>query len=211
MRYKVNLSSTPFRNRVPFWIAIFAGFSVVALFAVSLAGTWMNSRAERATLESQVELQQKLIAEIRERAPKPVEVAVTEEQSATMKAARELVERKAFSWSLLLSKIEPVIPHDVRVTNISISARTGSAESKQSSDWEHHIARLTMEVVAQKYSGVTELMDGMEKTGLFTVSPVQQNKIETGEVLFTLAVEYRIPEAAPAVYVAQTAGKEDER
>lgn len=184
---------------------------MVALVAISMTGTWLNVKVERSTLESQTSLQTKLLDEMKARKPKPVEVTATTEQAATMQAARELVERKAFSWSLLLSKIEPVIPHDVRVTNISISARSGTVEPQQASDWEHHIARLTLEVVAKKYSDVIDLINGMEKTGLLSVSPVQQNKIETGELLFTLAVEYRISQTPPAVYIAQDTPKGDDQ
>lgn len=211
MRYQINLSSAPFSNRIPFWIAIVTGFGVAALIGVSIVGTWLNVRAENTTLESQVGLQSRLVDQLKARRPLAAVVNVSAEQAATLQSAQEMVERKAFSWSLLLSKIEPVIPHQVRVTNISISAKSNTPDSQKASDWQNHIARLTLEVVAKKYPDVIELIKAMEKTGLFSVSPIQQRQMETGDLLFTLAVDYRIPQTAPAIYVAQDTSKEDSR
>src|SRR6185436_4157447 len=101
MRPIVNLASKPFRNRRLFWLAILAIFGLSSYFG-------MYAIEQKVKLESQLITQQETLA-------------ITPDKYRELLVARELIERRAFSWSQLLNDIERHIPPNVRVFRIVVN------------------------------------------------------------------------------------------
>jgi len=157
---------------------------------------------EIAVLEPMVKRQESQVAELQSKLPRdegPPRLSL--EQTLALQAASGLIDRKAFSWSILLSRLEAILPDDVRVLNIGIGrlgseGKTRSAVIVDTKSQQNAQARqsgnvnLTLEVVGQKPSSITDLIARMNESGPFSVQPRTQSLMENGEVIFELDVEY---------------------
>jgi len=115
-----------------------------------------------------------------------VKQALTPQQQETLRAAHQLVERKAFSWSRLLSDLEGALPDNVRVSRIAV--REVSSQGTQT------VAELDLAVFSKSYEAIDSMMSSMDRQGIFHANLVSQNlqkgRGESGTE-FELSVVYR--------------------
>ena len=163
---KLNLSSTPFRNRALPWTvtAIVTIFSVIALVFIAKWTFDTNAKAEAAgrdvaKLSQDADGLNKRAEEIRS--------TLTAEQKQALKSARTLVDRKQFSWSRLFADLESALPGSVRVTRITVKGvRTQDARS---------VTNLELVVASKNPATVTQMIEDMERQGIFHAELVSQN------------------------------------
>jgi Tfp pilus assembly protein PilN len=122
----LNLASQPFRNeRLPVLALVAAGLAVLALTVQHalllrelLPGRTSAARREVAALEAKSVI---LRSEARSpRVPRPESAKVTE-----WGLIKDLVDRRAFSWTLLFGQLESVLPDGVHLVSIAPNARKG--------------------------------------------------------------------------------------
>ena len=163
---KLNLSSTPFRNRALPWTVtgIVTLFSVIALVFIAKWTFNTNAQAQAAgrdvaQLRQQADALNKRAEEIRS--------TLTPEQQQALKSAHTLVDRKQFSWSRLFADLESALPASVRVTRIAVKGvRTQDARS---------VTNLELVVASKNPATVTQMIEDMERQGIFHAELVSQN------------------------------------
>lgn len=163
---KLNLSSTPFRNRALPWTvtAIVTLFSVIALVFIAKWTFDTNTQAQAAArdvaqLRQQADALNKRAEEIRS--------TLTPEQQRALKSAHTLVDRKQFSWSRLFADLESALPGSVRVTRITVKGvRTQDARI---------VTNLELVVASKNAATVTQMIEDMERQGIFHAELVSQN------------------------------------
>jgi len=163
---KLNLSSNPFRNRALPWTvtAIITVFSVIALILIAKWTFQTNAQAQ-ATLRDVAELRKQTDA-LNKRAEE-IRKALTPEQQRDLKLAHTLVDRKQFSWSRLFADLEGALPRDVRVQRISVK--------DVHSDGDRTVANLELVVASKSSTIVTEMIQNMEREGVFHAEMTSQN------------------------------------
>jgi hypothetical protein len=181
----LNLASKPFSNRLLPW-----ALTVIILF-VSLIGLLIvvqlmtTTKRETAVVEGQ-------ITQLKQRehnmldAAQQVKQSFTPEQQQAIPAAHELVDRKAFSWSRLLSDLEAALPANVKVSRIAV--RDVNRQGDQT------IAQLDMAVFTKNPSTISEMLTAWEGDGVFHAEIRTQNLAKgRGEAgtEYELAVVYR--------------------
>jgi hypothetical protein len=124
---RINLASRPFRNERP--LTLLAVIGALALVALSvqhalvlreqLAGRTSVADGEAERLGQELATQRESL--LRLEVPEPERELLTH-----WRLVEELVDRRTFSWTGLLSLLEEVLPRDVRL--VSISPRTSARE-----------------------------------------------------------------------------------
>lgn len=163
---KLNLSSTPFRNRALPWTvtAIVTLFSVIALVFIAKWTFDTNAQAQAAAREV-AQLSQKA-DELNKRAEE-IRSTLTPEQQRALKSAHTLVDRKQFSWSRLFADLESALPGSVRVTRITVKGvRTQDARI---------VTNLELVVASKNAATVTQMIEDMERQGIFHAELVSQD------------------------------------
>ena len=185
MNVNLNLASRPFNNRILPWILTVAILfvSLIGLFIVVQLTTSLGKQtalAETEVIKLKQEEQELLVK------ADELKKSFTTEQQQSLKAAHQLIDRKNFSWSRLLSDLEGSLPNDVRVTRISV--RDVGNEGSQT------IADLDLVVFSKSSEIVIDMIKSINKEGVFYATLVNQNLVKgRGEVgtECELAVVYR--------------------
>jgi Tfp pilus assembly protein PilN len=144
-----------------------------------------SSRREAALVEGQI-TQLKQREHILLDAANEVKQSFTPEQQQAIPAAHQLVDRKAFSWSRLLSDLESALPSNVKVTRIAV--RDVNREGDQT------IAQLDMALFTKNAATMSELLKTWQENGVFYAEIRNQNLAKgRGEAgtEYELAVVYR--------------------
>ena len=195
MSTKLNLSSSPFRNRVLPWTVtgVVALASIVALLLIGRATFQTNRQAEAA--EGEVAALRKEMAALNQRA-KEIESTLTPEQKGILKSAHALVDRKRFSWSRLFTDLEAALPGSVRVARITVK--------EVAADGDRTVADLDLVVVSKSAATITQMIKDMASEGVFRAELVSQNlqrgRGETGEE-YEMNVHY-VPRAGAPIEAA---------
>ena len=189
---KLNLSSNPFRNRALPWTvtAIITVFSVVALIVIAKWTFQTNAQAQAATrdvadLHKQIDALNKKADEVRR--------ALTPEQERDLKSTHGVVNRKQFSWSRLFADLEAALPRDVRVQRIAVK--------EVRSDGDRTVANLELVVASKTSTIVTEMIQTMDREGIFHAELTSQNLQrgrEEGGAEYEMNVYYSQRAGAPS-------------
>lgn len=163
---KLNLSSNPFRNRALPWTitAIVTLFSVIALVFIAKWTFDTNGKAQAAARD--VAELRKQTGALNQRA-EDIKKALTPEQQRALKSAHTLVDRKQFSWSRLFADLEGALPRDVRVTRIAVK-EVGAQNGRT-------VANLELVVASKNPAVVTQMIEDMDRQGIFHADLVSQN------------------------------------
>jgi Tfp pilus assembly protein PilN len=163
---KLNLSSNPFRNRALPWTvtAIITVFSVIAL--VLIAKWTLQTNAQAQVVAADVAKLRKQTDDLNKEAEE-IRKALTPEQQRDLKSTRTLVDRKKFSWSRLFADLEAALPRDVRVQRIAVK--------EVRSDGDRTVANLELIVASKSSTIVTEMIQNMEREGIFHAELTSQN------------------------------------
>jgi len=204
MKPVVNLAGHPFRNRRLFWLLI---------VLVSLAATfvWLRSLSMLAGLEDKIARRKPTVSTLEARvkelgADKQVPLTIEQRDRAAYWAASDLIERKAFSWTLLLNEIERQIPPRVRVLKVGVSKeRSTGAVAAESAG--RKLVTLNMEVVAKTVEDATGMIQAFNRTGRFVVTPKWQKPVEgIPDIEFGLDIDYEPPPFAISVPIPSPSG-----
>ena len=197
MNNSLNLASRPFSNRILPWAltAIVLFVSLVGLILVVRLTTQARKEADTAQAEiNGLKQRETTLLQTAE----AVKVLLTPEQQQALPAAHQLVDRKLFSWSRLLSDLETSLPQNVKVSRIAV--RDVTTQSNQT------IAQLDLAVFAKSPSTISEMIASMHKEGIFHVELRNQNlqkgRGESGTE-YELAVIYRAPQVFSNERVAE--------
>jgi Tfp pilus assembly protein PilN len=162
----LNLASKPFNNRVLPWIltGVILFISFVGLILVVQLTTTTNRKAALAEvdLNKLKQNEQVLMAKADE-----VKDSLTPQQQQALQAAHKLVDRKAFSWSRLLADLESSLPDNVRVSRIAV--RGVATQGNQT------IADLDLAVFSKSSKPVVDMIESMDREGIFHANIVTQN------------------------------------
>ena len=163
---KLNLSSNPFRNRALPWTVtgIVTVFSIVALLVIGQKTFQKNAQAQ-STARDVAELR-KQSDELNKKADE-IRKALTPEQQRDLKSAHTLVNRKQFSWSRLFADLEAALPRDARVQRIAVK--------EVRPDGDRTVANLELVVASKSSTTVTEMIQNMEREGVFHAELTSQN------------------------------------
>ena len=166
MTAKLNLASNPFRNRVLPWTvtAVITVVSVVALILIARSSVVTNAQAQ-TTQRDVAELQKQ--ADTLNKRAEEIKTAMTPEQRRTLKSAHTLVDRKRFSWSRLFADLEGALPGTVRVARIVV--KEVSAQDNRT------VANLDLTVVSKNPATITQMIEDMERQGVFHAELKSQN------------------------------------
>lgn len=188
MKPLVNLATDPFRNRRLFWLAILLLFLVPAYFGRQAIQTANRLGDDISKQDEKVRLAESQLKKVDK--PSTSKVSVSPEENKHLVAATELIARRAFSWSQLLSDIERSIPAGVRVLRVAV-AQIDSQERNGGFDGTDNTATLVMTVIGKSGQEVTTMIDRFHNSGRFKVSPISRKVIEgTEDIEFELKVEY---------------------
>src|SRR3989441_3309811 len=191
MAIKLNLATNPFRNRALPWTVttmITVGSIVLLLL---IAKSTVQTNAQVQLTQQDIASLQKQTDELNQHAA-AIKAALTPEQQRTLKSAHLLVDRKRFSWSRLFGDLESVMPGNVRVSRIAVK------EVRVEDD--RPIANLDLIVMSKNPATITEMIQDMERQGIFHAELVSQSlqrgKGETGEE-YEMDVRYTPSAGAP--------------
>src|SRR5678816_4150860 len=160
MKPVVNLAGQPFRNRRLFWLMIIA-------VAVAATFVWLRSLSMLAGLEDKIARRKPAVSALEARvkelgADKQVPLTIEQRDRAAYWAASDLIERKAFSWTLLLNDIERHIPPRVRVLKVGVSKeRSSGAVAAEAAG--RKLVTLNMEVVAKTVEDATGMIQAFNR------------------------------------------------
>lgn len=189
MRTKLNLSTRPFTNHRLFWIALivvyFTSLWLVLWFANEKGSTIVRADDLKRRIDSQKQLVKEATDEQERRKKEQVKVVVTEPQAIELAAARQLIQRKVFSWNRMLSDIEEYVPKNTRIVSIKVEEIANTTDQA--------MARVQVKAIGTTAGEMTEMMVSLEKSGgLFEVGETgQEATTENGETPFTLNLTYR--------------------
>jgi Tfp pilus assembly protein PilN len=184
---RTNLSTRPFYNEraVRVWLLAVAAVVVLATaFNVTRVLRYSQSDSELAKRASADEARAGMLrqqaAELRATVD-PKEVAFA---SVEAHQANELIDRRTFSWTDLLNRLETTQPDDVRL--VAVRPRV---------EKDGRIV-LAINVVSKSVTDVEKFMQNLEETGAFaSLRPVDEQVNEEGLIETTLQSDY-VPLAA---------------
>lgn len=181
---ELNLATEPFRNRaLP--LALAALIACASLFGFAYIATEVRAANNRAdAFDSDLRGMRRDVEKLRLQS-EAVRQSLTPEESRSLDAAHLLLDRKHFSWSRLFADLESATPSDVRVSRIGVknAARVGD-ETR---------AELELTVIGRTPTDVTDMINEMDRTGIFNAEPLTENpRTNKGDagVEWTLRVLY---------------------
>ncbi len=186
MSARLNLASLPFRNRtLPWTIAVaITCVSLLALFLILRESNAQNAQADIVERDYKNLTTQ---ADALQLQAKEVKGALSPDQLRALQDAHALVDRKHFSWSKLFADLEAVLPASVRVTRINV-------RDVVTLRGEQTYAELDLAVIGKNTDDVTEMISGMDRSGVFQAEPLSQNPVKERNqsgTEWTLKVYYR--------------------
>jgi Tfp pilus assembly protein PilN len=200
MKPLVNLASSPFRNRRLFWLVILLLFLIPAYFGMQMIES--ASRLNDDISNQKMKVKAKEIEYKQMEKPVVSNVSISTDENRQLVAANELIARRAFSWSQLLSDIERSLPTTVRVLRVAVNQILPN-EREEAFDGSQNAATLTLTVIGQTNQDVTTMINRFHDTGRFKVFPLSKKTIDgTDEIEFELKVEYFPPISGARANVA---------
>ena len=181
---RLNLSSSPFRNRTVPWV-LSAGILLISAFAaIFMYAQWATVKNETDMVRSNTQIADEELKKYQEEEQK-IRQQLTPQQEQLLIAAHKLVLRKQFSWSRLFSDLENVLPGGVSVSQINVT----DVERRN----DRTEAEMEFGVLSRNYQNVVGMIDNMNSSGLFQAQMRGQDrqKSDGGDFTeFTLHVIY---------------------
>lgn len=188
MRTEINLSRRPFTNHRLFWVTL-----VIVYLTCLWMLLWITSEKSRVIAKAgetkqRIDGQKQLVAEKtleQERKKREQhQIVVTEQQAMELAAARQLIQRRVFSWNRMIGDIEEYVPKNTRIMSVKVDEILNTAEEVS--------ARVQVKAIGTTANEMTEMMLSLEKSGgLFVVGEAGQDPTtDSGETPFTLNLTY---------------------
>ncbi len=198
---KLNLSTKPFRNRVPPYLLAALLLVVSALGGIYGIAKLSENRSKNELLTTAIREREAEIQKLKGDGEK-VQQQLTPDQRALLSASHKLVANKAFGWSRLFADLERVLPGGVSASRIAVE--------NIYQDGDRIKAELELGVLSRDYPAVMVMIENMNNSGLFQAElrgqDLQKNeRITYTEYTFRLIYTpgYGYSTAVPATDVAQ--------
>ena len=155
---RTNLSTRPFYNEraVHLWLLI-AALVVVAATAWNVT-TGLRYRRGDSELARQADADEARTAQLRQQVTQlrgSVDPRQIDAASTAARQANELIDRRTFSWTELLNRLETTLPAEAHI--VAVRPKVDRANG----------ILLTLNVVARDVDDVNEFMENLEATGAF--------------------------------------------
>jgi hypothetical protein len=186
---RTNLATRPFYNErtvvaaiglVAFLTAALAAFNVAQILSLTSRNSEFVSRAEAAEAKA---------ADLHEQARKTQQALNREDVDAVQAAAREaneLIDRRAFSWTMLFNQFEETLPADVRIVAVAPQIdRDGRM-------------LVAVTVIARQDEDLDSFIDRLKSTGAFSASIVRQDETLDDGTTRAVLQGYYAPVLPPA-------------
>lgn len=176
-----NLATRPFYNERAVRLCLgVIGVLVAAATLYNGVRILQYGRSD-STLGVQATADEQRAAELRGTAARlrsTVNTKEVEASSGRVRAANALIDRRVFSWTELLARLEATLPGDVRIASI-----------KPKTDGGH--TALSLAVLAKSVDDVNRFMENLEATGLFSgVLSRAERVAESGQLEVALEAVY---------------------
>jgi Tfp pilus assembly protein PilN len=162
----LNLASRPFNNRLLPWLLTFGVLFVSLIGLLIVIKYTYEARREAASIQAEINSlraqEQTALNDARK-----VVALMSQEQLQALQGAHQLVDRKGFSWTRLLSDLEAALPSNVRVSRIAV--RDVGLQGDQM------LAELELAVFAKSSTSVTDMIADMDRDGIFRAELRAQN------------------------------------
>jgi hypothetical protein len=188
MRTRVNLSRRPFTNHRLLWIVLIAVYFLAFWLFLWMTAEKGRVLAKQTELTQRMEGQKLAVEEAnRDQERRKLEqqrIVLTEQQATQLASARQLIQRKMFSWNKMIGDIEEYVPKNTRIMSIKVDG-IGSAAQEV-------VASIQVKAMGTTPAEMTEMMSNLEKSGgRFVVGETGQDATaESGETPFTLNLIY---------------------
>lgn len=181
----LNLARRPFRNEsLPNLAFLFAVLLALALTAQQALLARRLLSAQATALHADVAALEGELQSLRREAEALRGPTPDQEQIAEWRVIKDLVDRRTFSWSRLLARLESVLPPGVRLVSIDPSSASGRV-------------RLEVVAVARSREDAFEFVRALrEKAGFEDVYPTSLSRGNDGDQI-ACVMTYR-PESRPA-------------
>jgi len=184
MKLGTNLATRPFYNvRAVHAMILALGLVVLALTLfnafelIRLTGSQTALGARASEAEAQAQRLRAEAAQVRTR----IDQRELETVSAAAREANGIIDRRAFSWTELLTQLEATLPDDVRIT--SVEPRL-----------DKNTFKVGLIAEARRTEDVAGFIDALEQTGAFrNVVPLQQQTSDDGILQVAIEGDYQAP------------------
>jgi len=181
----LNLASRPFRNeRLPTLLlaigcVLLLGLSVRHAVAARdlLPARTAGVDGELVALEDEVARLRSEAAELRTR-------SASTEALQEWAVLRDLVDRRAFSWSALLGHLEPVVPANIRLVSIAPAAARGRLE-------------VSVSAIGRSVQDGLDFLEALQQSPHFEAPFLSSVTEASAGIDFAFTMDY-VPEPAPA-------------
>ena len=181
MRFDVNVATRPFVNRLPH-LVLACGLLVAALgLSAWNASRFLSTRSAARAVESELQEIERREADLRaRRAALGARMAAADlhELDTRVDAANHVLGAKALSWTLLLDRLEEVVPYDTALANIHTGVGADGVA-------------MTLEMKARNEDSYLKLLDDLQASPCFdNVYPSVDEVSTPPEVLATVSFDY---------------------
>jgi Tfp pilus assembly protein PilN len=189
MRTYINLSRRPFTNHRVLWIALVAVYFIAFWLFLWMTAEKGRVLAKQTELTERIEGQKQAAKEATDeqerRKREQQKIVLTEQQAMQLASARQLIQRKVFSWNRMIGDIEEYVPKNTRIMSIKVAEIVNTADEI--------MARVEVKALGTTPDEMTAMMSNLEKSGgLFIVGETgQEATAESGETPFTLNLIYK--------------------
>ena len=182
MKLRTNLATRPFYNVRAVHAVIGALAVLVIGFTVFNAVQLVRLTASQRTLGARAAEAEREAERLRGEAAR-IRTQINQKELETVaSAAREangIIDRRAFSWTELLTQLEATLPDDVRITTVQPRL-------------DKDIFKVGLIAEARQPEDVAAFIEALEKTGAFkNVVPLEQLTDEDGLIQVALEGEYQ--------------------
>ncbi len=178
---KLNLSSSPFRNRTLPWL-----LSLCLLVTSAIGFIWFYTVQSAAKSDDELVKNsiEQMEIELKDLKAKGAEVQkdMTDDQRQSLVASHKLVARKDFSWSNLFADLESLLPPSVSVSRINVLEVIKEPNGATKADLE-------FAVLSRETASVINMIDRMNSSGMFQAELRGQDLQKSEAITFT---EYSI-------------------
>jgi hypothetical protein len=191
MKPLVNLSNEPFTNRRLFWLAVLLLFVVPSYFGIQAIS---NLTTRELEISNRTDTVRALETQLNKKTENPIRVntTITPDRNRELLVAADLITRRSFSWSQLLTDIERNLPSGVRIVRINVTRI--QPQEKDGTIGDDINATFDLEVIGKSGQEITNMINRFQESRRFKVVPVTQTKQEgVADVEFKLRVDYFPP------------------
>ena len=206
---RTNLATRPFYNERVVRACLAAVGALVALATLYNGVRILQYSRSDSTLGTQATSDERRAAELRGAAARlrgSVSAKDAEASSTRVRAANALIDRRVFSWTDLLARLESTLPGNARIA--SITPKTEGVRTI-----------VSLSVLARSVEDVDRFMESLEATGVFADVLARAERVaESGQIEVALEATYeptrteggdavQAAAAAPAVPAAAPGGR----